>query len=149
MKSLYKALIEAGYPEEEMFHWQSDLYVFVTPLTTRIVEDWCKENGFDRTWHCPIFKDNVAGRAMYDCAFCYEPFFSERNKGVSTETADAGPNRGGEMKWLTKEKPRTFGGCMLITDVVGNMNLLNTPENRQISERKNTERIVRSIRYRL
>ena len=20
------------------------------------------------------------------------------------------------MKWLTKEKPRTFGGCMLITD---------------------------------
>ena len=40
MKSLYKALIEAGYPEEEMFHWQSDLYVFVTPLTTRIVEDW-------------------------------------------------------------------------------------------------------------
>ena len=39
------------------------------------------------------------------------------------------------MKWLTKEKPRTFGGCMLITDVVGNMNLLNTPENRQISER--------------
>lgn len=83
MKSLYKALIEAGYPEEEMFHWKSDLYVFVTPLTTRIVEDWCKENSFDRTWHCPIFRDNVTGRAMYDCAFCYEPFFSERNKGVS------------------------------------------------------------------
>ena len=83
MKSLYKALIEAGYLEEEMFHWQSDLYVFVTPLTTQIVEDWCKENGFDRTLHCPIFKDNVTGRAMYDCAFCYEPFFSERNKGVS------------------------------------------------------------------
>ena len=39
------------------------------------------------------------------------------------------------MKWHIKEKQWMYGGCMLIMAAVGNMNLLNTPENRQISER--------------
>lgn len=71
MKSLLKRLLEAEYPEDEIYHWESDLYVFVTPITTRIIEEWCKENGFYRSWHCPIFKDQVTGRPMYDCAFQY------------------------------------------------------------------------------
>lgn len=69
MQTLKERLIEAGYPESEMGHWYSDLYVYVTPLTTKVIEEWCNEHGYSRSWHCPIFKDQITGRAMYDCAF--------------------------------------------------------------------------------
>lgn len=36
-------LIEAGCPKEEMDHHCSDLYVYVTPLTTKVIEEWCKD----------------------------------------------------------------------------------------------------------
>lgn len=70
-KTLLKRLLEAGYPEKDVFHHGSDLYVFVTPITKRVVEEWCKEHGYSRSWNCPIFKDQVTGKAMYDCAFQY------------------------------------------------------------------------------
>ena len=70
-KFLLQRLLEAGYPQEEMDHHESDLYVFVTPLTTKVIEDWCKEMGYDKDWHCPIFTDQITGRKMYDCAFQY------------------------------------------------------------------------------
>lgn len=41
-KTLMEMLIEAGYPKEEMDHHCSDLYVYVTPLTTKVIEEWCK-----------------------------------------------------------------------------------------------------------
>ena len=71
MKSLMERLLEAGYPKEEMYHHCSDLYVYVTPLTTRVIDAWCAEHGYRRTWHCPVFYDQIAGRPMYDCAFQY------------------------------------------------------------------------------
>lgn len=73
MDGIMKRLLDAGYPKEDMYHHNSDLYVYVTPLTERIVNEYCKENGYSRTWHCPIFKDQVTGRPMYDCAFQYVP----------------------------------------------------------------------------
>lgn len=68
-KTLKEMLIEVGYPESEMYHHESDLYVYVTPLTTKVIEEWCKVNGYRKEWHCPIFKDQIAGKMMYDCAF--------------------------------------------------------------------------------
>lgn len=68
-------LLDAGYPESDCFHHGSDLYVFVTPLTTAVIESWCKEHGFDMDWHCPKFKDQITGKTMYDCAFSYDPFW--------------------------------------------------------------------------
>lgn len=70
-RMLLQRLLDAGYPKEDVFHHGSDLYVFVTPVTKRVVEEWCKEHGYSRSWHCPMFKDQVTGRAMYDCAFQY------------------------------------------------------------------------------
>lgn len=70
-KFLLQRLLEAGYPQEEMDHHESDLYVFVTPLTTKVIEDWCKEMGYDKDWHCPIFTDQITGRKMYNCVFQY------------------------------------------------------------------------------
>lgn len=69
--TLKEKLIEAGYHESEMFNHCSDLYVYVTPLTTKVIEEWCNENGYSRSWHCPIFKDQITGKAMYDCAFSW------------------------------------------------------------------------------
>lgn len=70
-KTLMEMLIDAGYSKEEMYHpsYGSDLYVYVTPLTTRIIEDWCNANGYNKEWHCPTFKDQITGKMMYDCAF--------------------------------------------------------------------------------
>lgn len=71
MKTLIELLIEAGYPKEEIYHHGSDLYVYVTPLTTQIIDKWCKTNGYHKKWHCPIFTDQITGKLMYDCAFQY------------------------------------------------------------------------------
>lgn len=77
---LMKMLLEAGCPESEMDHHESDLYVYVTPLTTRVVNLWCRRHGFDRTWHCPTFVDQTSGRLMYDCAFQYTPWTSAESQ---------------------------------------------------------------------
>ena len=71
MTELMQMLIDAGYPKAEMDHHDSDLYVYVTPLTTKVINEWCKKHEYRRAWTCPIFKDQITGRAMYDCAFCY------------------------------------------------------------------------------
>lgn len=70
-KTLLARLIEAGYPKDEIYHHYSDLYVFVTPLTKRIIEEWCKENGYAGYRSYLTFRDNITGRLMYDCAFQY------------------------------------------------------------------------------
>lgn len=66
---LMKRLLDAGYPKEDMAHHESDLYVYVTPETTKVIEQWCREHGYDRAWNCPTFYDQITGRKMYDCEF--------------------------------------------------------------------------------
>lgn len=68
-KTLKQMLFDAGYPENEMFHHYADLYVYVTPVTTRVIDEWCKEHGYTKSWHCSKFKDQITGKPMYDCAF--------------------------------------------------------------------------------
>lgn len=73
-------LLAAGYPRTQMFSHESDLYVYVTPVTTRVLEAWCKDYGFSRSWACPTFRDQVTGRPMYDCAFQYDDYWKARNR---------------------------------------------------------------------
>ena len=68
MKTLLQRFIDAKI---EFDHHESDLYVFVTPKSTKIIEEWCKENKYNKNWHCPIFKSQTDGKKMYDCAFQY------------------------------------------------------------------------------
>ena len=63
-KTLKQMLLDAGYPENEMFHHCSDLYVYVTPVTTRVIDEWCKEHGYAKSWHCSKFKDQITGKPM-------------------------------------------------------------------------------------
>ena len=71
MTELMKRLVDAGYPKEEFFHHYSDLYIFATPLTQRVVNQWCKDNGYHRHLFVSTFRDQITGRPMYDCAFQY------------------------------------------------------------------------------
>lgn len=75
-KSLMERLLEAGYPPEDIAHHYSDLYVYVTPLTTRVIKAWMKDNNYtDNLYGFLIqkFRDQITGRMMYDIAFQYIP----------------------------------------------------------------------------
>ena len=74
-KSLMERLLDAGYPAEEMYHYESDLYIFATNNTASVIQKWCKDNGLRRDLFCTFFTDQITGRPMYDCAFQYTPYW--------------------------------------------------------------------------
>ncbi len=69
--TLIEKLIEAGYPSKDIYHHYSDLYIFVTPLTTKIIDVWFEEQNLDKKLFVSLFRDNVTGKQMYDIAFQY------------------------------------------------------------------------------
>lgn len=77
-KSLIEVLIEAGYPREDIYHHESDLYIYLTPLTKRVVDGWFKEQGLHRHLFVSTFTDQVTGRKMCDIAFQYLSWWEER-----------------------------------------------------------------------
>ena len=81
-KSLMKRLLEEGYPPEDIDHYYYDLYVYVTPLTTRVITEWADENGYDSNLRDGVFvqtfKDQITGRKMYDIAFQYIPSLDKK-----------------------------------------------------------------------
>lgn len=77
-KSLIDMLAEAGYPASKMYHHNSDLYVFKTELTTRVIQQWCKANGYSFDVMVDTFRDQITGSAMYDVAFQYTPYWEEK-----------------------------------------------------------------------
>lgn len=83
-KSLMERLLEAGYPPEDIHHYYSDLYVYVTPLTTKVITEWANDNGYDSNLkggiYVQTFKDQITGRKMYDIAFQYIPSLDRKEK---------------------------------------------------------------------
>lgn len=72
-KTLMEMLIEAGYPKEEMDHHDSDLYVYVTPLTTKVIEEWCKAHDYRMVWHYSLTQEQYkTAKEMYDKCRCIE-----------------------------------------------------------------------------
>ena len=80
MKSLMQMLLDAGYPRDQMFNHESDLYIFASSLTRDVIDKWCEANGLKRHLFCSTFHDQITGRLMYDCAFQYDPRWEERCK---------------------------------------------------------------------
>lgn len=82
--NLMEMLAEAGYPKEKMYHHESDLYIFVTPLTTRVLEEWCDVNGWskrlikEKSFIFDTFRDQDTKKLMYDVAFQYLPFWENK-----------------------------------------------------------------------
>ena len=77
MKTLYQMLLAAGYPESQMAHHESDLYIFVTQMTQRVVNQWCKDSGYHRHLFVNTFQDQITGRMMFDVAFAYDPWWEK------------------------------------------------------------------------
>lgn len=77
-KTLMQELLDAGYPREKMYNHESDLYVYVTPLTTRIVQAFYERKGWSSARSAPIFRSEVDGKLMYDCAFAYDDWWREK-----------------------------------------------------------------------
>ena len=82
-KSLMEHLLESGYPPEDIDHHCSDLYVYVTPLTTRVIKAWMKNNDYTNNLNGFLiqkFKDQITGRMMYDIAFQYIPSLDKKGE---------------------------------------------------------------------
>ena len=81
-KSLMERLLEAGYPPEDIDHHYSDLYVYVTPLTTKVITEWADENGYDSNLRDGVFvqkfRDQITGKMMYDIFFQYIPSLDKK-----------------------------------------------------------------------
>lgn len=81
-KSLMERLLEAGYPPEDIHHYYSDLYVYVTELTTKIITEWLNDNGYDSNLRDGVFvktfRNQITGRKMYDVLFEYIPFWDKK-----------------------------------------------------------------------
>lgn len=77
-KSLMEMLLDAGYPQSEMHHHCSDLYIFATPLTSKVVREWCKANDYRKDVFVDVFIDEITGKPMYDIAFQYDPYWEEK-----------------------------------------------------------------------
>ena len=77
-KTFMQHLIEGGYPTDEIDHHKMDLYIADTPLTTRIIQDWCDEWGYHPSLFAEKFIDQATGKAMYEMAFCYEKDWKEK-----------------------------------------------------------------------
>lgn len=81
-KSLMERLLEAGYPPEDIRHYYSDLYVYVTELTTKIITEWANDNGYDNNLRGGIyvqtFRDQITRMKMYAIAFQYIPSLDKK-----------------------------------------------------------------------
>lgn len=72
--TLIEKLLKSGYPENEIFHHYSDLYIFATPETKKIINEWFKDQGLNKDLFVSIFRDQITGKPMFDCAFQYYNF---------------------------------------------------------------------------
>lgn len=77
-----EALEEAGYLRDQMFNQCSDLYVFATPLTKRVVDKWFKDERLNKSLFVKTFSDQITGRPMYDIAFQYTPYWEEKARQI-------------------------------------------------------------------
>lgn len=57
--------------DTSIFRHYSDLYVYATPITKKIVDEWFKEQRLNQDSYMYLFKDNITGRPMYNIAFQY------------------------------------------------------------------------------
>ena len=80
-KPLMERLLEAGYPPEDIDHHYYDLYVYVTPLTAKVIKEWMKDNNYTDNLNGFLiqkFRDQITGRKMYDIAFQYIPSLDKK-----------------------------------------------------------------------
>lgn len=71
--SLYEEAKKVMKPEE-IDHWQSDLYLKVTPQSKQLV------NSYEYRANVKVFRDEVEHRPWFDIPFEYKPWWDEKEK---------------------------------------------------------------------
>lgn len=77
MKSLFEALLDNGYPRNEIYNHYSDLLIDATPRAARIIGKWLKKNNYHEDLWVEKFTDQITGKPMYSVAFQYTPYWEE------------------------------------------------------------------------
>ncbi len=75
-ETFYDRLVAEGYPVADIYHHESDMYIFVTPKTKALVRRSLDDGVL--LVRPAIFRDQVTGRPMYDLAFQYLPWWCEK-----------------------------------------------------------------------
>ena len=75
--TLMQMLEQAGYPRDQMYTHESDLYVSQTALTNRVIDEWCKIKNFSRDALVSTFTDQITGARMYDIAFANDAYWCD------------------------------------------------------------------------
>ena len=70
---IYDAMV-AVLPPEHIDHHESDLYVKMTPESSKIIS----KSGLIRGHGYTVFRDQITGTLWYDIAFAYTPEWERR-----------------------------------------------------------------------
>lgn len=65
--SLFEEIERSGVPDSDISHWNSDLYLRVTPETTAIID------GYEFKNQVSTFIDEIDGKPWYEVPFAYDP----------------------------------------------------------------------------
>lgn len=72
MTELMKMLKDAGVRPEDTDHHASDLYVYVTGTSRKVVREYNQTHTGLNKLNYDIFRDNITSRRMYDFNFQYD-----------------------------------------------------------------------------
>lgn len=85
-RNIYLELLENGYPKSDMDHHESDLYVYVTPLTTRLINEIYPDKT-TRQIFVHQFISQTDHKPMYEIVFAYLPYWQKKiNQGKENKT---------------------------------------------------------------
>lgn len=107
------AVREAGIPAEHIDHWQSDLYLKVTPETTALVNKYRYKN------HVTKFIDDIDHEPWYEVPFAYY----EGEQLDSSKKLNSGSNADKSYKELKETYSWSFKNYPDVSSVIGYHNI--------------------------
>ena len=107
------AVRAAGIPAEHIDHWQSDLYLKVTPETTALVNKYRSKN------HVTKFIDNINHEPWYEVPFAYY----EDEQLDSSRKVNCGSNADKSFKELKETYSWAFKQYPDVSSVIGYKNI--------------------------
>lgn len=75
--TLMQTLLAAGYPRNQMWNHESDLYIYAIEKTRSILRRWYAENNLP--FQASVFRSQIDGKLMYDCPFAFDDWWKERS----------------------------------------------------------------------
>ena len=110
------AVRAAGIPAEHIDHWQSDLYLKVTPETTALVNKYRFKKQVTK------FIDNIDHEPWYEVPFAYSAYFEDKQLD-SSKKLNSGANADKSFKELKETYSWSFKKYPDVSSVIGYKNI--------------------------